>query len=108
MKIARSLRVVAAVAAVGLLASACGNSLDEEPSSGGASPAAPSAAPSAAGSSAPAATETIKVGFVSPLTGPLAGFGPAGHLALLLSKTAPALAVFAGRSHFTFFPRRLS
>jgi len=28
MKIARSLRIVAAVAAVGLLASACGNSLD--------------------------------------------------------------------------------
>ena len=76
MKIARSLQVVAAVAAVGLLASACGNSLDAEPSGGGASPAAPSAAPSAAGGSAPAAaTETIKVGFVSPLTGPLAGFG---------------------------------
>jgi len=73
MKIARSLQAIAAVAAVGLLASACGNSLDDQ-SSGGAASSAPSAAGSAAASAAPAA-ETIKVGFVSPLTGPLAGFG---------------------------------
>ncbi len=75
MKIARSMRVVAAVATVGLLATACGN-LDEGSTDSAASSAAaqPSAAASG-GSEAPAASGTIKVGFVSPLTGPLAGFG---------------------------------
>ncbi len=75
MRIAKSMRVVAAVAAVALLASACGNSLDEEPAA--EATAAASAAASAASSGAAGATESIKVGFVTPLTGPLAAFGEA-------------------------------
>ncbi len=76
MKIARTAQVVAAVAAAGLLATACGsNSLDEAPSTSAAASAAASA--SGAASEAPAATGTLKIGFVSPQTGPLAGFGEA-------------------------------
>jgi branched-chain amino acid transport system substrate-binding protein len=74
MKIARSARVVAAVAAVALMATGCAKSLDDTGTA--ASPAA-SAAASGAASAAGGATETIKVGFVTPLTGPLAAFGEA-------------------------------
>ena len=82
MKIARSLQAVAALAAVSLLATACGGSLDGAESSEAAAPAASSAAasaPAAEGSTAPeaAATEVIKVGMVTPQTGPIAGFGEA-------------------------------
>ena len=68
MKIARSARVLAAVAAVGLLATACGNSLD----SGAASE---SAAPAASGAAAAATDATLKVGLVVPVTGNLSAFG---------------------------------
>ncbi len=74
MRIAKSIRVVAAVAAVGLIATACGNSLDSN-SSGDA--AATAAAPSGSAAASGGATATIKVGFVSAETGPLAGFGEA-------------------------------
>ena len=69
------MRAIAALAAVALLATACGGSLDEEPSS--AATAAASTAGSAAASGDAGATESIKVGFVTPLTGPLAAFGEA-------------------------------
>ena len=75
MKIARSSGVVVALAAGALLVTACGNNLDSSGSSASsAAPASSEAAASAAGS-APAVDGTIKVGFVSPETGPLAGFG---------------------------------
>jgi branched-chain amino acid transport system substrate-binding protein len=73
MKIARSMRVVAAVASVALVATACSSGLDE-PASGGASSAAASAAATASGGAA-AATDVVKIGYVTPLTGPLAAFG---------------------------------
>ena len=79
MKIAQSIRVVAAVAAVGLIAAGCGNLDASTSTTASKAPAttaastAPSGAAPAASSSAP--TGTIKVGFVSPMTGPLAGFG---------------------------------
>ena len=73
MRIAKSIRVVAAVAAVGLIATACGSNLDSSSSGGAASSAA--AAPS--GSAEGGATGTIKVGFVSAETGPRVGFGEA-------------------------------
>ena len=74
MKIARSLKAVAAIATVGLLATACGNSLDGGSAGGSSEAAAPSAAASGA---AGGAVETIKVGMVTPQTGPIAGFGAA-------------------------------
>ncbi len=74
MRIAKSIRIVAAVAVVGLIATACGNSLDSN-SSGDA--AATAAAPSGSAAASGGATKTIKVGFVSAETGPLAGFGEA-------------------------------
>lgn len=73
MTLARSLRVAAVVAATGLLAAAC-SSLDSSSSSSSAATA------SAAGTSDAAATGaatagTIKIGYVTPLTGALAAFG---------------------------------
>ena len=84
MKIARSMRAVAAIAAVSLLATACGQSLDDEPAAGGESAAASAAASPAEGGSADAGatTGTLKIGFVSPQTGPLAGFGEADQYAI--------------------------
>jgi branched-chain amino acid transport system substrate-binding protein len=76
MRIARSIQAVAAIAAVGLLDTACGN-LDSSSSSSSASSAAAEPAASAAASTDAAPTGTIKVGFVSAETGPLAGFGEA-------------------------------
>jgi len=61
MRILRTLPALAAVASVGLLVTACGSSLDSNSSS----------------SSASGGTATLKIGFVSPETGPLAGFGEA-------------------------------
>lgn len=82
MKIARSMKAVAALAAVGLLATACGGSLDGESSSS----SAPAPTQSASGSESPSgdggATGTLKIGFVSPQTGPLAGFGEADQFAI--------------------------
>jgi branched-chain amino acid transport system substrate-binding protein len=79
MSLARSLRGVAAVAVVGLLATACGNLDSTSPSASSAATAAgsaaASAAASAAGSAAGAATDAVKIGYVTPLTGPLAAFG---------------------------------
>ena len=82
MKSARSLQAVAALAAVGLLATACGGNLDGAESSSAASEAAPAASEAAPAGSASAAAdsgpvETIKVGMVTPQTGPIAGFGAA-------------------------------
>lgn len=68
MRIARSMRVLAAVAATALLATACGNSLDEESST------AEGTAP-AASATAGAVDGTVKVGLVVPVTGNLAAFG---------------------------------
>ena len=77
MRIARSVRALAAVAAVGLVVSACGGGLDESEDSAAApeETVAASDAPAEGEAEAAAPAETIKVGFVSPMTGPLAGFG---------------------------------
>jgi len=83
MKIARSLQAVAALAAVGLLATACGGNLDGAESSSAAAPepaaseAAPAASEAASAAADAGAVETIKVGMVTPQTGPIAGFGAA-------------------------------
>jgi len=74
MRIARSVQALAVAAAAGLVLTACGGSLDSESSSEAASAPAATTAASAEGGAA-ASGGTIKVGFVSPLTGPLAGFG---------------------------------
>ncbi len=74
MKMARSMRVFAAVAAAGLLATACGGNLDSEESA--ASEAGSTAASAAASEDGAAATGgTVKIGYVAPITGPLAAFG---------------------------------
>ena len=73
MGIAKPVRVLAAVAAVGLLATACGGSLDGETSSSAAPTQSASGSQSSSGGEG--ATGTLKIGFVSPQTGPLAGFG---------------------------------
>ncbi len=80
MRIARSVRALAAVAAVGLVVSACGGGGLDEPAASDSAPAESAAAsePAAGGDAeggADASGGTIKVGFVSPMTGPLAGFG---------------------------------
>ncbi len=76
MGISRTMRGVAAIAAAGLLATACGNLDSTESSSSAAAPAESTAAASAAASdSGSAASDVIKIGFVTPLTGPLAAFG---------------------------------
>ena len=76
MKLARNLQVITAVAAVGLLASACSSNLDSTSSSTSEAAApATAAATSAAAGDAAAATDTVKIGYVTPLTGPLAAFG---------------------------------
>ena len=61
MRTLRTLPALAVVASVGLFVTACGSSLDNNSSS----------------SSATGGTATLKIGFVSPETGPLAGFGEA-------------------------------
>ena len=61
MKMARPLRSLAVVAALALATAACG-SLD---STGGSS----------AGTSGGSGTATVKIGYITPLTGPLAAFG---------------------------------
>lgn len=90
MRSTRMFATLGLVAAGGMVLAACGNSLDAggaassaagavssaagaASSAAGAVSSAASAASSAAGGGA--ATDTIKVGFVSPFTGPLAAFG---------------------------------
>lgn len=80
MKIARSMKAVAAIGAVGLLATACGGSLDGDTTSSSAPAPTQSASDSASGGGE--ATGTLKIGFVSPQTGPLAGFGEADQFAV--------------------------
>ena len=70
MKLAPTLRVLATVATVGLFASACSGGLDESSSATSAASAA-----ATAGASAAATGDTIRIGYVTPLTGPLAAFG---------------------------------
>ncbi len=86
MKIARSAGVVAAVAALGLVAAGCGSSLDGESSSSSLSSSESSSSSSSSSSEQPteepAPTGTLKIGFVSPQTGPLAGFGEADQYAI--------------------------
>ena len=77
MKMARSMRVLAVVAATGLLATACGN-LDEtstEASQAPAESAASTAASAEAGGEDATADGMVKIGYVAPITGPLAAFG---------------------------------
>jgi branched-chain amino acid transport system substrate-binding protein len=73
MRMARSMRVLAATAAVGLLATACGGNLDSAESPADGESVAASAP--AEGEGDAAATGTVKIGYVAPLTGPLAAFG---------------------------------
>ena len=73
MKVARITKAVAVFAVAGLVATACSSSLDET-SSESSAPASESAAETSADATA---TDTLKIGFVSPQTGPLAGFGEA-------------------------------
>lgn len=79
MRISRSIKAVAAVAATGLLLTACGGSLDESGSDDAAAPseAASEAAAPEEEAAAPADAEVITVGMVTPQTGPIAGFGAA-------------------------------
>ncbi|MFN8170398.1 MAG: ABC transporter substrate-binding protein [Candidatus Nanopelagicales bacterium] len=73
MTLVRTLRVAAVVAATGLLAAAC-SSLDSSSSS--SSPAAADTAAASGPAASGAATGgTIKIGYVTPLTGALAAFG---------------------------------
>ena len=81
MRFTRTLRGVAAVAAVGLVAAACGGNLDDN-SSESTSPAPTSASGSASPTDGGGTTGTVKIGFVSPQTGPLAGFGEADQFAV--------------------------
>ena len=83
MKIAKPMRVLAVVATVGLLAAACGGSLDEDTTSEStAETQEESTAETAEETAEEAATGTLKLGFVSPQTGPLAGFGEADQFAI--------------------------
>jgi len=76
MKIGRKTQMAAAMAAVALGASACGGGSIGGSSSSPA-PASSSASESASGSASQSAEPagTVKIGFVSPQTGPLAPFG---------------------------------
>ena len=64
MKLAPTLRVLATVATVGLLASACSGGLDESSSATSAASAA-----ATAGASAAATGDTIKIGYVMMMAG---------------------------------------
>lgn len=74
MRISRPMRFAAAAAVAGLVLAGCGGGLDEEEAAPATESATEEAAP-AEGDAPAANTGTIKVGFVSPMTGPLAGFG---------------------------------
>ncbi len=89
MKVLRTVRAVAALAAVGLLVTACsGNSLDGTPSSSSAAPSG--------------GTATLKIGFVSPQTGPLAGFGEADNFVIdEMKKYFAANPIKAGDTTYT-------
>jgi branched-chain amino acid transport system substrate-binding protein len=104
MKIARSLPVVAALAAGALLVTACGGGLDSSGSSA-ASAASSAAAPSdaASGGAAPAGdVQVIKVGMVTPQTGPIAGFGAADeYIVAQMSAWFAAHPIQAGGKSYT-------
>ncbi len=74
MKLARNLRVITALAAAGLVVSACSGNLDEPAATSAPAEAGTAAASEAAPADA-AAAESIKIGYVTPLSGPLAAFG---------------------------------
>jgi branched-chain amino acid transport system substrate-binding protein len=80
MRFTKVLRGIAVVSAVGLLTAACGGSLDED-SSATATPESTTEGEVAGGESE-GATGILKIGFVSPQTGPLAGFGEADQFAI--------------------------
>lgn len=75
MKVARLTKALSALAVVALVATACGDSLDETSSE---TTAAASESAAETGSES-ATTGTLKIGYVSPQTGPLAGFGEADN-----------------------------
>lgn len=75
MKVARLTKALPALAVVALVATACGDSLDETSSE---TTAAASESAAETGSES-ATTGTLKIGYVSPQTGPLAGFGEADN-----------------------------
>lgn len=81
MRVTKMLRGIAVVSAVGLVAAACGGSLDDD-TSGSTSPAPTNTSQSASPTDDGGATGTVKLGFVSPQTGPLAGFGEADQFAI--------------------------
>ena len=91
---------VGALAAVSPALSACvkGSSSGGTASSAAASTPASAAvsASSSAVSSAPASGGTIKIGFVSPITGPAAGFGEPDAYVLALAKKAFAAGIEVG------------
>lgn len=71
-------RSLAALAVAGVALAACGGNLDSSSSSSSAAASAGSASASASGaasSGGAAPTGTVKIGYVAPLTGPLAAFG---------------------------------
>lgn len=78
MNVARLTKGLSALAVVALVATACSGSLDET-SSETTTAASESAAET---SSESATTGTLKIGFVSPQTGPLAGFGEADNFVI--------------------------
>lgn len=80
MKVTKMLRGVAVISAVGLVAAACGGSLDDDSSN--TTSAAPTSESGSASPTDGGATGTVKIGFVSPQTGPLAGFGEADQFAI--------------------------
>lgn len=78
MKVARLTKGLSALAVVALVATACSGSLDET-----SSETTTAASESAAETGSEAATTgTLKIGFVSPQTGPLAGFGEADNFVI--------------------------
>lgn len=73
MRIARITKALAAVATVGMLAAACGGSLDA--TSGSSTDSAVESSSAGQGSAGAQAVDgTVKIGYVTPLTGPLAAF----------------------------------
>lgn len=75
MKLAPTLRIATAVAAVGLLLSACAGGLDEASSSDDNVATSAAQSDDSASDGAAASGDTIKIGYVTPLTGALAAFG---------------------------------
>ena len=70
------MKLVAAIAAMSLSLAACSSSLDEDTATAEAT-TEETASASESSEAEPASAGTVKIGFVSPQTGPLAGFGEA-------------------------------